>query len=68
MGAVAVARGRLAEPAAEAAKTRSRSQREQLRGEKGGVQKSGVVLELVPCSKLKINEGTRLDRRKKIKS
>src|SRR5208282_881064 len=43
-GATAVAGGRLAEPAAEAAKTRTRPQREQLRDKKSGVQEPRVVL------------------------
>ena len=43
-GAAAVAGGRLAEPAAEAAKTRTRPQREQLRGEASRVQEPRVVL------------------------
>src|SRR5208283_308824 len=43
-GAAAVAGGRLAEPAAEAAKTRPRPQREQLRDKESGVQEPRVVL------------------------
>ena len=43
-GAAAVAGGRLAEPAAEAAQTRTRPQQEQLRDKESGVQESRMVL------------------------